>query len=131
MTLIGYFVQTTLCLGVFYTFYCVFLKNETTFHFNRIYLLFTLIISLCLPIVRIPVQIFDSSTISFPDLGITVYDVKNRADEVIQEAVFNWNDIFKVVYLTGVVFYLSHFANTLIRLKKIKKTWSSDMSIGA
>jgi len=51
--MIAYFLQATLCLGLFYSFYHLALRGETSFGFNRAYLLTTLLAGLMIPLVPI------------------------------------------------------------------------------
>ncbi|EON78195.1 TonB family protein [Lunatimonas lonarensis] len=60
---INYFWQSFFCLGFFFGIYWVFLRNEKTFRFNRIYLLLTPALALLFPLVEIPVS-FDKPSIS-------------------------------------------------------------------
>lgn len=47
--MIIYFLKTIALLGVFYTLYTLFLKNNKTFKWNRMYLVFTSLLTVALP----------------------------------------------------------------------------------
>ncbi len=48
-----YSIETAICLALFYVIYWLFLRRETFFKLNRFYLLFSVIISLLLPLLNI------------------------------------------------------------------------------
>ncbi len=52
-----YSIETAICLTLFYLVYWVFLKNETFFKLNRFYLLFSVLISLLMPLLNINMSI--------------------------------------------------------------------------
>lgn len=52
-----YAIETAICLTLFYLVYWVFLKNETFFKLNRFYLLFSVLISLLVPLLNINMSI--------------------------------------------------------------------------
>jgi membrane protease YdiL (CAAX protease family) len=48
-----YFGKMILCSAVMFAYYLLFLKDKTFHHYNRFYLLFLVIISLVLPLVKV------------------------------------------------------------------------------
>lgn len=48
-----YFLKATLCSGILFGYYWFFLRNRAFHSFNRFYLLFTVALSLCLPLIKI------------------------------------------------------------------------------
>ena len=48
-----YFGKMILCSGVMFAYYLLFLKDKTFHHYNRFYLLLTVIISLVLPLIKV------------------------------------------------------------------------------
>ena len=53
MNWLHYLAEANLYLGVFYLAYCVFLNKETYYQLNRVYLIFSCIISFILPVLQI------------------------------------------------------------------------------
>ncbi|WP_162415313.1 M56 family metallopeptidase [Cyclobacterium roseum] len=81
-TIINYVWQSTFCLGFFYGLYWVFLKNEKTFLFNRIFLLITPLLAILFPLVEIPVT-FDKPSISLEDTAfLKAFDVMETSEIV-------------------------------------------------
>lgn len=62
-SLFFYLLQVVACSGVLYAYYHFFLRNKRFHQYNRYFLLATVMISIILPFVKIPVY-FDSSTAS-------------------------------------------------------------------
>lgn len=130
MTIIVYLIQTSLCMGIFYVFYHLFLKRETTFHINRIYLISTVLISLLFPLIQFPLAIIE---ITIPDRValLTAGDGRQfKSGESMQDQSFNWISVFQVIYLTGVMFYLYRFAKEILNLRRIRKLGSQDLLHG-
>lgn len=53
--MIDYLIKSSICLLVFYSFYSLILQHQKILLFNRFYLLFSLIGSFLVPLIRIPV----------------------------------------------------------------------------
>lgn len=62
-SIINFIWQSIICLSFFNVFYWVFLKDEKTFVFNRIYLLITPILAIAFSLIQIPVS-FETPSIS-------------------------------------------------------------------
>ncbi len=50
--MILYFIKTVILLGVFYGMYALFLKNNKSLRWNRLYLVFTILLSILLPLLN-------------------------------------------------------------------------------
>jgi N-acetylmuramoyl-L-alanine amidase len=48
-----YILKVTLCSGILFSYYWFFLRNKAFHFYNRFYLLFAVMISLCLPLIKI------------------------------------------------------------------------------
>jgi len=55
MPLLSYFIKTVLCSGTLLAYYWLFLRNQRFHQYNRFYLLATLVLSLALPLFRLPI----------------------------------------------------------------------------
>jgi outer membrane biosynthesis protein TonB len=62
-SIINFIWQSIICLSFFYIFYWVFLKDEKTFVFNRVYLLVTPFLAIAFSLIEIPVS-FETPSIS-------------------------------------------------------------------
>ncbi len=112
--MIDYFFEFTLCLGLFYGFYQLCLKDDSFLQRNRYYLLLSSLLALLLPLLEF--QFYGNTPGQATPLnleGITL-QVNVLKDSVVpQQSIFTqW---FIVFYLLGVVFFslrlLLHFKN--------------------
>ncbi len=80
-----YLIYSTICLGILLLVYYAILYNEKTFHFNRVFLLFSLIFSLTIPLVPVGIN---GAQINFSQFNKT-------DDKPVPEAPFTiTNDAF-------------------------------------
>ena len=63
VAIINFIWQSIFCLSFFYAFYWVFLKDEKTFFFNRVYLLIAPVLAIAFSLIEIPVS-FEKPSIS-------------------------------------------------------------------
>lgn len=66
-----YLFETGLCLSILYLVYVLFLRKETYFNFNRLYLICILVFSLIIPVIHISFHVSSIETIEEPvsDIG--------------------------------------------------------------
>lgn len=55
--MLTYFIQMIVCSGILYAYYHFFLRNERFHQYNRFYLLVSMVLSLVLPLIKIPVNL--------------------------------------------------------------------------
>lgn len=55
--MLTYFIQMIACSGVLYAYYHFFLRNEKFHQYNRFYLLSAMVLSIVLPLIKIPVNL--------------------------------------------------------------------------
>jgi len=76
-----YFFETGLCLSLLYLAYWLFLRKETYFNFNRLFLVGSIILSLTLPLVHLNFMIRQESSIEESATGILKF--RNYYQELI------------------------------------------------
>jgi TonB family protein len=59
-----YLVKMLLCSGIFYSYYCVALRNNRFHQWNRYYILVTTVLSLFIPLLQIPLPFSNEATTS-------------------------------------------------------------------
>jgi N-acetylmuramoyl-L-alanine amidase len=57
MTTLLYLIKVIFCSGLLFTYYHFFLRNQRHHRFNRIYLLFSVVISIIAPFIKIPLAV--------------------------------------------------------------------------
>lgn len=100
MDILIYLLKTNLCLVVFYGFYWVFLRRNTFFVANRMYLVGSILLSFCLPLIKVKHNYdFESS------LPLTLNEISTEyITSILYTPIiggFNWIDLMAVIYLTG------------------------------
>ena len=119
-----YFLQSAICMAFFYALYWLFLKRDTFFRINRVFLLLTLAASLLIPSLKIPFQIESSSIASNYDVLDTVvlasqqYLSANMLQEVVVTADkhIDWYQYIGIVYFAGMFLLSIRFLKNLIQL---------------
>lgn len=117
-TFLNYLVEVSISLVLFYGVYYLLLRNETNFHFVRMYLLFSLLSSLLFPFINLstagnasvlPTVSDAIPTYWLPEIIVGNEFVKN------DESISIWQ-IVLLVYATGI---LSLFLRLLIQLNRL------------
>lgn len=124
-----YFIQSVICMALFYALYFMFLKNDTFFKSNRLFLVVSLVASLLIPVLDIPFTIESKNLqIESPQnlLDAVVvtsnqfFNSNNLAEVEItahKAQKFNWMMLFQIVYLGGVIFLMSRLIFNLWKLR--------------
>ncbi len=107
-SLIQYILETGICLALFYFGYWIFLKKETYFNLNRIYLVFSVVFSFIIPTLNIPSPFIISQGI----------ETTFRMTETTAFPGRSWGmaEILILIYTAGVVFFLLRFVFHLTKL---------------
>jgi len=121
-TLITYLVATMVSLGVFYTFYILFLRKETLFRFNRVYLLSSLFLSYCIPLITFLPEASSQVFMKTPGNGlinsITLSTIEITASTT---EIPSMESILTILYLAGMVLFISRFFIRVYGIQKLKK----------
>jgi len=113
-TYLLYLLQASLCLIIFYVIYWIFMRRDTFFMINRIYLIGSIILSLLIPVINfsnILPQISNSYYVLLDTVVITPAEVSSTIEKNL--------DIFQIIfiiYLTGVAIFLTRFLAQIIQL---------------
>ncbi len=128
--LFNYFLESGICLAVFYLFYFAVLRQQPTFGYNRAYLLLTSLASLIIPLLEIP--LYPSSATGIYDLnpGFSILILGETGVEttVSPTPTVNWLQVLVAVYLTGVSLTLLGFLKQLYQIRHIIKTYEKKYS---
>lgn len=79
---IVYLFETGLCLSLLYLAYWLFLRKETYFNFNRIFLVGSIVLALSVPLLHLNFSLRQSSSLMDPVLGIVKF--RNYYEELIR-----------------------------------------------
>jgi len=122
--MLTYFVTSGLSILAFYLFYISFLAREKTYHFNRYYLLVTLIISLSIPLINLSpsnaVKTISSTIIPNINLVSAVQNLHNNLTQNIQLST-SISKIIIIFYFIIVSLMLIRFFTNIYRLIRITR----------
>lgn len=113
-SLIPYLTGSAGSLLVFYLVYWLFLRRDTFFQMNRIYLLGMVLFSMLVPL--IPLRLLNPTSVAgmmvvLDPVIITPEKIGNLAPASLQ-----WLEVVSVIYLTGVVIFALRFIVQLLQL---------------
>ncbi|MBW2936953.1 M56 family metallopeptidase [Aureisphaera sp. CAU 1614] len=116
--MISYFIQIIvfqlLLLGV----YDLFLKRETFFQLNRVYLLFTPIFIMMVPFLKfegLQNTLNSVVTINLPEILVS------NTTQTISTSFVSSEQVFQFIWLTGIAVSLYYFVKKLNRIHQLKK----------
>ncbi|WP_394707666.1 M56 family metallopeptidase [uncultured Bacteroides sp.] len=129
-----YILKSAVCMALFYLFYRLLLSKETFYRFNRISLLFILLLSLALPFAAAAVTAHNE----VQQTVLTLEQLMMMADKInitssSEETGISWSQIVLIIYLIGFLFFVCHHIYSLIRLfmlqRKARQVMLSDKII--
>ena len=105
-TFLIYSLQTIVLQVLFLAVFEILFKKETFFKANRFYLLGSLILSLLLPLIQIPVEavVHEQAVYQLKEIVIT----KNVSEIYLKNGLKNYSSVF-MFYLIGVTFFSALF----------------------
>lgn len=107
-------LQSSLSLAILFLIYHAFLRKDTFFKTNRIYLLLAMLFSVCIPFINVSV-FFPSSSPGY----LVLLDPVIITGENVQSTITENRSIFQVIliiYLTGVAIFSIRFIYQLTQL---------------
>lgn len=116
-----FLLKSSLVIGILYFFYKLFLQKETFFQSMRIYFIIGVISSILLPLLIIPVYIdavpvIVSEFVSNESVKGVVVGIEPVKTPVKIITPFNWILLLNVIYITGVLIFITKFLIELFSL---------------
>lgn len=108
--MLTYLFQSSICLLLFYLVYILLFRRHTHFHFNRAYLLTTMILSMVIPLVNF--EIYNETMYS----ATTVISQNLTTTASVSPSAFSISNIVLILYITGLIISLLIFTYKLISL---------------
>jgi hypothetical protein len=128
--MIPYFIKSTICLITLYGFYHFVLRHHKILMFNRFYLIFSLVFSITVPLIEIPVNSSFPLTNSVNELTITPeYPVGSR--QLMNNADTSYSDlnILPLLFIAFSTCFFIRFAfNLFIIIRKAMKCKKIEMN---
>lgn len=126
--MIHYILQIIGFQLVFLLVYEVFLKKETFFTWNRVYLLLTPLVSLVLPLLKIPVlqqSIPENYKIALPEVltGVPLQETVLNGGQLAEVTITGTGSVNVYTILTN-IWYVGVFMGVLFFVYKLYKIWN-------
>lgn len=112
--LLIYLFQSCIGLILLYMVYWLFLKNETFFLVNRLYLLCSVVFALLVPLIKIPLSDSFSNLMS-----VNILDTIIVSPDNIEQGFFNRLNVFNIltiIYFAGAAIFLIRFLLKLFQI---------------
>ncbi len=120
-SVVNFVIESGISLALLSLIYMLFLRNETFFRLNRIFLLVSVVFSIVLPFLKF--RIYNPQPILLPEVTVTPY--RNLLEAVAiygqdfsgaMEQTISSSRIIIVIYFLGMLFFLSRFVFRLIQI---------------
>ena len=113
--LLRYILESGVCLALFYVVYWAFLKGETYFLLNRLYLISALALSFIIPGFNITSPFRTALGLSLPVSSIEAQAIPVRSPGL--------GAVLVAVYLAGLVVFLMRFVLHLVKLRSVVRRY--------
>lgn len=130
MTFLLYLGKVMLCSGILLGYYWLFLRNKRFHHYNRFYLQATLLVSVVLPFLRIPVLNQSQNVVNQAVYQtIEVLTVNYGEEEVAAKApaliarLLTFENVLYLLYALGIAVLLWTLVRSLLYIKRISKKY--------
>lgn len=121
-TLLLYFGKVILCSGVTFLYYQLSLKDKTFHHYNRFYLLFAILLSLLLPLIRVNDFTIEVNN----EVYLLINKVQNfNSDKNISNDHIYFRIIFSALGLVS-LYFIGRFIYGIIRIQQLKNQFQKE-----
>lgn len=118
MFTIKYLFEVTICWAIFYGFYYAFLRKETFFRTNRIYLIGSLLAGLIIPQLQFMTEQPDAVFVQTVQLSVQTISAQVESTVMILPS---WEEIFWSIYLLGIIVFAIQLIGDLVKIWTLKK----------
>ncbi|MEM6841886.1 MAG: TonB family protein [Bacteroidota bacterium] len=121
-TIVNYLLEVSVCWGVFYLFYHFLLTNQTTYQYNRFYLLVASLLGVVLPLLEIPLGTTTSQVVNPSAIWLDPFlalDAPTAAKTTFQ---WRWDYFFGIIYGLGAAgvagYYFQQFSSVVKAIRR-------------
>jgi N-acetylmuramoyl-L-alanine amidase len=130
MSFLLYLGKVMLCSGILLGYYWLFLRNKRFHHYNRFYLQATLLLSVILPFIRIPVWNEPQSAVNqvvYQTLEVLTVNYGEEealvADRSVMARLFTVENLLYALYGLGIIVLLWLLIRSLLYIRRISKQY--------
>jgi len=102
-TFLNYLLEISICWGVFYLFYAVVLHNQTSYQYNRFYLLAASLLGVIFPLLEVPLGTTPAGTVNPSAIWLDPFLALDSSATVESSFRWRWDYFLGVVYGAGVL----------------------------
>ncbi len=101
-----YFIESSICMAIFYSFYVLLLQNTRKFRLNRYFLLLGLLLAYGLPLLNIVITTTSTNRVfldALPTFSNNLSSIEINSEQTIGTQIRSYSTILWSIYLTGLV----------------------------
>ncbi|MDZ7899751.1 MAG: M56 family metallopeptidase [Arcicella sp.] len=125
----NYLLESTICIAIFYGLYLLIFSRLTFIRLNRIYLLASLILSLCIPLISyhkeetilIDEPMEETSANNFSTPLLLSKNLSQTHENLSAEMPFDWMTFLQILYVLGIVFMFGKLLIFVIKILKMSR----------
>ncbi|MFK7908378.1 MAG: TonB family protein [Chitinophagales bacterium] len=102
--LLIYLTEVSLCMTLFYLFYCFLLQKQAAFQWNRCFLLTASVTTLVLPLLQIPIAPHTIAAMPIGSYWLQTISIEAEATHQLQQHL-GFVEVLTIVYFTGVFLF--------------------------
>ncbi|MDD1523867.1 peptidase M56 [Riemerella anatipestifer] len=118
-SLMTYIIKSLVCSGFLYTYYFIFLKDKTFHRYNRFYLMFTLFVSILLPLLKVEYFTIEVN----PKVFMLMSEFKSYASKYERESYAVLFHFLGIIVALVSVMFLFRLLLGMWRLSKLKNKY--------
>lgn len=127
--LVKYLIESTIIISVFYLIYILIYNGDRGSKFNRLYLIVSSFLAISLPVLKIPVisaQKIEYTTSLHQAIQLPEIIISDQAPMITSQPHITVSNIIVILYLTGMLFFLSRFLIELYATFRYIRMYSKD-----
>lgn len=116
-----YFGKMILCSAVMFAYYLLFLKDKTFHHYNRFYLLFSVIVSLVLPLIKVSYFTIETNK----NLYLLLSGFNQNQSQTTNYDIIIYSIFYAIIGVVSVTFLIKLFLG-ILKINSIKKQFPNE-----
>ena len=116
-----YFAKMILCSAVMFAYYLLFLKDKTFHHYNRFYLLFSVVISMILPLVKVSFFTIETNK----NLHLLLSGFNQNQSQTTNYDITIYSIFYTIIGVVSVTFLIKLFMG-ILKINSIKKKFPKE-----
>ena len=116
-----YFGKMILCSAVMFAYYLLFLKDKTFHHYNRFYLLFSVIVSLVLPLIKVSYFTIETNK----NLYLLLSGFNQNQSQTTNYDIIIYSIFYAIIGVVSVTFLIKLFLG-ILKINSIKNQFPNE-----